>query len=209
MRNPRRNLHRFHRGRAQHSDFPVGLIEPSAGVSRSFLVRAKQIARQQQDRTVAERSFVDGETLRAEPRPLPFCRGVQLIAGDIIDNTQDRLSRVEQADADAENPQSGEEIVGSVDRVDHPVSPAGLRNIEGDGVASLVFFADDSIAGEFFPEPGDDKPLAGAIGFGDGFVIALGQPLHLPVLLRDERPGGARQLGREAKLVSEVHGGRG
>src|SRR4029077_13536686 len=94
-------------------------------------------------------------------------------------------------------------------RIDDPVSAIGIGAFERDRRAALALFADDSISFVPTAQAGDDKALAGAIGVGDGFIrrgrVRLCEAFDLPVMLEDDFPRPAGELGSVLKIVSEAH----
>ena len=74
---------------------------------------------------------------------------------------------VDQGQGRTPGRQPGDEVVGAVDRVDHPGAAAGCGR---------TFLADDAVIGSSNGQPADDHRLGGLVGVGDdvadaGFAI--------------------------------------
>ena len=61
-----------------------------------------------------------------------FICGVHDVSGYVVDDAEDGMAGVEEADADGEGSEAGDEIVGAVDGVDDPVSAGGVVDVGGD-----------------------------------------------------------------------------
>src|SRR5690606_11364340 len=139
------------------SHLPVGLAEEAAGPLRAAAVGVDQIARQHYHAAVTERRLRGLDRLRILPGAVALGGGVEDVARDVIHDAQDRHAVDEQPDADGEYAQAGDEIVGSVDRIDHPDPPARIGAFKGDGVAGVGFLSHDAVAGEALAKPGDNE----------------------------------------------------
>ena len=134
---------------------------------------------------------------------------VHLVARDVIYDAKHRHPAVEQANADRKVAQARDEVIGAVDRIDHPVSAERIGAFEGDGSAGVALFADETVIWKATSQPGDDVALACAIGIGDGFVgrrrMRLCEAFDLPVMLENDLARAACEIGGVLEVVSEAH----
>src|SRR5580658_189357 len=108
------------------------------------------------------------QSLVAKPAAMALARAEYRIARHVIDHAEHGDSLVEQSDADREIAQAADEIVGAVDRIDHPIAAQRIVAFEGDGVAGVVLLADEAIGGKAIAQAGHYESLAFPVGVGHG-----------------------------------------
>jgi hypothetical protein len=127
-------------------------------------------------------------------------RGVDAVADGLVHDAQGGTLAVEEADHDGEATLAADEVLGAVERIDHP-DPLALK------AAAVVgeLFGEEAVVGEGGAQAVDDERVGLTVGLGDRLVarLALDGQAAL-VKATDQRAGSSSQLTGDRELAGVV-----